>query len=501
MTTPDVTFNRIPADAAERWAAVRAVISGDQALRAGSYLPYLNPADESAQNKARNDAYVERAVFYNATGRTLDGLIGVAFRIDPDHDLPAHLDYLLIDADGARNSIYQQSQAVSAHLLSVGRHGLMVDIDAKLKKPVIKSYTAEHIINWRYDGGTLVLLVLLESVEESDGYGLEMVDQWRELAIEDGRCICRLWRMDKDSKPQPYPVLDANTGEMVNELVMSTQSQTSIGYIPFRFIGSRNNDANIDDSPLYTLARLNVAHYRNSADYEDSVFYVGQAQPWVAGLTEEWRDHLEAQKTSYIGSRAPFLLPEGGAFGFAQPNPNTLVFEAMEQKERQMVALGARLLDDHAARMTATQSDNERENSVSVLSMCISNANEAYQTAVGWCSDLLDKPMTEAAQQATYKVNQDYGRANIDPQAVAALVAAWQAGVIAKPDLRAYLRAEGILAVERDDEAIDSDLELQGPDLGTLTSTAPSNVTSLPVKPKRVITITREGNTLRATEE
>lgn len=467
----DITFSKVPTEALERWAVVRAVIAGDQAMRKGGFLPYLNAADLSAENKARNDAYVERAVFYGATGRTLDGLIGIAFRKDPSHALPERLQYLLTDADGSRNSVYQQSQAVAANVLEVGRHGLMVDFDARLNRPLIKSYAAESIINWRYDGGQLSLIVLRETIEEPDGYGAKELTQYRELAMEGGVCVCRLWRVDGDGKAQVHQVTDANTAELADQIVIRSQAK-ALDFIPFRFVGSRNNDAGIDAAPLYALAMLNVAHYRNSADYEDSVFFVGQAQPWIAGLTDEWRDHLEAQKTAYIGSRAPFLLPQGGAFGFAQPAPNTLVKEAMDQKEQQMIALGARLLDQTVRTTTATESENDKEVSTSVLSMCIANVNEAYQTAIGWCAVLLGAPLASEEQQASYKISQDYSRARIDSQAIAALVAAWQAGVIAKPDLRAYLRAEGILAVERTDDDLDGDLEMEGLSLGAMAAGA-----------------------------
>ena len=463
----DVTFNKIPADAAERWAVVRAVVAGDQAMRKAGFLPYLNAADTSAENQARNASYVDRAVFYGATGRTLDGLIGIAFRKDPSNALPERLQYLLVDVDGSRNSIYQQSQAVASNVLEVGRHGLIVDFDTRLLHPVIKSYGAESIINWRYDGGQLSMVVLMENIEEPDGYGVTEVVQYRELTLENGVCVCRLWRAGKDGKAAPHQIEDVNGGGMVDELVLRSKSK-ALDFIPFRFVGSRNNDAQIDASPMYALARLNVAHYRNSADYEDSVFFVGQAQPWITGLTDEWRDHLESQKTAYIGSRAPFLLPVGGAFGFAQPGPNTLVKEAMDQKEQQMISLGARLLDQTTRTTTATESENDKEVSTSVLTMCIANVNEAYQAAIGWCAILQDMPLTSEELQGAYKINQDYSRANIDSQAVAALVSAWQAGVIAKPDLRAYLRAEGILAVERSDEEVDDDLSMEGPPLGAI---------------------------------
>jgi hypothetical protein len=52
-------------------------------------------------------------------------------------------------------------------------------------------------------------------------------------------------------------------------------------YIPFTFVGSVNNDETPDLPPLYDLAVLNVAHYRNSADYEESCYMVGQPTPYL----------------------------------------------------------------------------------------------------------------------------------------------------------------------------------------------------------------------------
>jgi len=453
MTTNDVSYCRIPADAAERWKTVRDVVSGDQAMRCGGYLPDLNAADKSEENRARNVAYVERAVFYGATGRTLDGLVGLAFRRDPRSTLPPQLEYLLKDADGRKNSIYQQSQASVGNVLEVGRHGLYVDFDERLNRPVIKAYAAESIINWRFDNGQLSLVVLKECVEVPDDFGLTEVVQYRELALDGGVFVCRVWQ-------------DNGAGLTMIEQTIPRSSASTFDFIPFQFIGSRNNDADIDDSPLYDLAKLNVAHFRNSADYEDSVFYVGQAQPYIAGLTEEWRDHLEADKTAYIGSRKAMLLPTGGSFGFAQPEPNTLVKEAMDQKEAQMVAMGARLLDQTRAAVTATQNENDKEASTSILSMCVSNVNEAYQSVIGWCGKYLN--ITVPAD-ASYKINQEYAKAKIDAQVVTALVSAWQSGAMAKPDLRAYLRAEGVIAAERTDEEIEADLLAEGPKPGEMT--------------------------------
>ena len=474
-----VAFNRIPGEAKERWQVVRDVCAGDQALRQGAYLPYLNRQDIGQSNLDRNAAYVRRAVLYAATSFTRDGLVGLAFRLDPRNELPTKLEYLLVDADGAGTSIYQQSQAVLASNLEIGRHGLYVDFSEALARPVIKSYSAEDIINWRYAliGGKreLTLVILRETIEVENGYGFTAVVQFRELALEDGVCVTRLWLEGANQDaPVVKMMVDAN-GDEVDQLVLRSAGET-FNFIPFQFVGSQANNADIDTSPLYGLAQVNIAHFRNSADYEDSVFFVGQVQPYISGLDTEWRDHLQnpidpatGQPTGqkiYVGSRAPIPLPAGGTFGFAQAQPNTLVGEAMKHKEEQMIALGARMIEATRAGKTATGENNDREATTSVLAMCVSNVSEAYQAVIGWCARYLDMGEYDAAN--AYKINQDFVQQTADPAIMAQLVASWQTGVISKVDLRALYRKLGIIAVERTDDEIQTDLDNEGPALGTV---------------------------------
>jgi hypothetical protein len=159
-------------------------------------------------------------------------------------------------------------------------------------------------------------------------------------------------------------------------------------------------------------------------------------------------------------------LPVNGAFGIAQAQPNTLAKEAMDQKEAQMIALGARLIEATQANRTATESDNDKEASTSVLSMCCANVSDAYTRAIAWCARYLD--LTLAEGEGEYKINQDFARVQAEPQMITALVGAWQSGAFAKPDLRAFLRRIGVIAVERTDEDIDSDSDSEGPALGAM---------------------------------
>lgn len=463
----DVEFTRPDYGAAlSRWKLVRDVCKGSETIKreGDAYLPRPNPTDESDDNKARFVSYLARAVFYNATGRTRNSLVGAVYRTWPTLTVPQALEYVAKDVDGQGVSIYQQSQSVVGHLLEVGRHGLLVDYPqvesggvsraqsmASGIHPTIMSYCAESIINWktRKVGGQhlLSLVVLRELVDEEteDGFGVEEKKQYRVLRInEAGQYEQELW------------TAAGGSWAATEQRVPLDGSGKPWKLIPFTFVGSENNDSSIDESPLYDMAEINVGHYRNSADYEDSAFFAGQPQFWIAGLDELWRDHLE-KNGIYVGSRAPLTLPQNGSCGFAQPEPNTLVKEAMDAKESQMVSLGARLIERGGAVKTATQADNDSAAEHSILSLVVINASEAYTQCLKWMA-----LFANVAGEPLYKMNQDFTQISLDATILAGLFNAVQGGRLPASDFWQYLRDRGVIDPEKTDDMIRDELETSG---------------------------------------
>ncbi|WP_312601073.1 DUF4055 domain-containing protein [Pseudomonas luteola] len=462
----DVTYTRPELTAAlSRWRLVRDVCKGSEKIKGEKwhYLPRPNPEDKSEANRARYDSYLARAVFYNATGRTKNGLIGAVFTTWPTLKVPSLLQYVSEDIDGQGVSIYQQSQAVIGHLLETGRHGLLVDypaidggasladMQAGRIRATVTGYKAEDIINWRTRqvGGqhVLSLVVLKEKYEEdtADGFGQEVKDQYRVLRLTDeGRYAVEIWRNEGG-----WNIFDAREPTDGRGAAWTE--------IPFTFLGSQSNDANLDDAPLYDMAELNIAHYRNSADYEDSAYLVGQPQVYMAGLDEVWVQLLE-DKGIYFGSRAILPLPQGGSAGILQAQPNTLAKEAMDAKERQMIALGARLIEQGSGAKTATQEQNENAAEHSVLSLVVSNVSEAYSKVLEWMGLFMN-----ATGKMEYTLNQNFVRVRIDANLLANLIKGVQAGLIPQSDFWRQLRDYQLIDPEKKDDAIRDELETTSP--------------------------------------
>src|SRR4051812_7709609 len=69
----------------DTWRTVRDCVAGSRAVKAAAerYLPRLHK-----QQNDSYDAYVKRAIFFNACRRTLKAMLGFVFRNNPDNKYP-----------------------------------------------------------------------------------------------------------------------------------------------------------------------------------------------------------------------------------------------------------------------------------------------------------------------------------------------------------------------------------------------------------------------------
>ncbi|MDV3239073.1 MAG: DUF4055 domain-containing protein, partial [Gammaproteobacteria bacterium] len=445
---------------AASWKLVRDAVAGSEAVKAGGYLPLVNAFDESAENKARNRDRLARAVYVNATGRTLSALVGVAFGKWPEVEVPGALDYVMEDIDGSGVGIVNQSQLVVADVLQTGRAGLLVDYpandgvtsraqqDAGSLRATVALYAADSIINWRTEKvgseHLLALVVLAETVEEWDGYERKEVPQWRELALEDGRYVQRVWQ-------------EADSGMVVVEERWPVNGAGQPWRrIPFTFIGATNNDPAPDKAPLYDLADLNIAHFRNSADHEESLFFAGQAQVWVTGADAHWLKEMQ-DAGIYVGSRAIGVAPQGGDVKLIQAAPVSALAEEMARKVELMAALGARLIQPGTVAKTATESAGDDKAAHSVLSLVCDNVSDAYRAALKWAAEFM-----RADGEVEFTIGTEFAGVQFDAQQMAQALAAVQGGKLPESDFWTYCRSIGLIDATKDDDAIRDELETQG---------------------------------------
>lgn len=451
---PKINFVRDEVQAAERrWAPVRHCLGGDiEVKKQGTkYLPMPNPSDVSRENEARYDNYKERAVFYNVTRRTVDGWNGQVFSRDPIAMFDNSMDDIWYDVDGEGVALDQQAKLALGNVMGYGRGGLLVDyphVDGPKTirevqegglRPTIHFYAPESIINWRTKKigakHVLSLVVLVENDTTSpDGFSIEVREQCRVLRLtEDNIYTIEVWEKGENDiwiKKSNY-VMMAN-GKPVSRIL-------------FYPMGILKNTMSPDLSPAYDLAMLNLAHYRNSADYEDSCFMVGQPTPVFAGLTQEWVEDVFKGKVE-LGSRAAVPLPVGGMATLLQVQSNTMTMEAMKHKEVQMVALGARIIKDDSVSKTLGESQMDEAGDNSILATAAKNVSAAYRAALAACGYLMGK--SADLDKYSYSLNTDFPASRLTPNERAQLIQEWQLGAITQSEMRAGLRRGGVATLD-----------------------------------------------------
>lgn len=468
-------------EATEDWEKIRDVVNGERAVKKrGKYLRYLMPTDKSAQNVQRNIMYAWAAVFYGVTKRTLKGMIGQVVAKPATLTVPADLEFLQDDIDGGAVSIEQQSRQALSDCLSVGRLGLLTDypkvdnlparptradlLEGRIR-PSVQYYFAEQIINWRVEmvkgQRKLTLVVLFENYTKTDdGFKKEDGDQWRALRLVNNEYFVQVYRKNEAGEFVVVPELSSkpldSTGKPFDEIL-------------FTIVGSDNNDPGIDDAPLLDMADLNLAHFRNSADHEDSVHLVGQPTLVLTGLTkgwidEVWKDNETMPNGVALGSRTPIPLPENSDAKMLEVTPNTLVFEAMKYKEEQMKALGAKLVEPKVGNRTLGEAQMDEASEASVLMSCAKNVSAGYTRAIRWAARFVGAAVTE---DMGFELNTDFEISRMTTDARRQLLAEWQQGAISFTEYRSILRRAGI-ATQTDEEAqaeidqqVQKDLETQ----------------------------------------
>jgi len=464
----DVTFTRSEYDnALPGWEEVEDVCAGEAAIKAkeGQYLPKHQVGDDA---DARYKRYLFRACFVGFAGRTLQSIIGAVFRKWPELVVPTSLDCTKKNVDGAGVSIYQQSQSVLSEVMKKGRHGLLVDYPktekstskAELAKgnvrATIVSIDAKQIVNWRTAqvGGIhkLSLVVIWEFVTEEteDGFGLESIEQYRVLRLFDGVYAWQIWRHDKNQ----------NAWVIDDSAVPRDGKGKLWDTIPFTFVGAKNNDSNIDLAPMSELARANLHHYLNSADFEYATFFQSHPQPTMNMDDTHFR--MMKEEGVKVGPDELLPVPIGGRYELAQASGDSLAVTAMEQKVGYIVALGGRLIQKGEAVKTATEAQNDNESEHSVLSLAASNVSEAYTQCLEWMARFMNADGSEAS----YTLSQDLVTPSLDAQTILAFNAIVDGAKMPKSDFWTYLRRIGLIDPEKTDEDIKEEIEGQGDGLG-----------------------------------
>lgn len=464
MPAPNVTFIRKELSLLfPQYDLIADCLAGETKIkeRKTKYLPMPNAADQSEENIARYKAYLARAVFVNVTRRTLAGLIGEVFNKEPEVKVNTLLDKMVADVTGQGVSLKQQSRKALSFVLAYSRGGLALDfpassatkqeLDNGAKRPVLTLYGPKQIVNWRVytDGSGLEKLSMITIAEgwpyHDDGFEIKYALCYKVYKLTPEGVIIEIYKENTPSTWDGFTIKE-KPGSFTNKVqfALSDFNGAAVTEIPFWFLGSENNDANPDLPNFYDLASLNVAHYRNSADYEENLFVSGQATPFVSGLTDTWLKDVLGGKLAF-GSVGGIPGPVGSDAKLLEMKPNGALLEAMKHKESQMVALGAKLVEQKQVQRTAYETGVQTKSETSILATSANNVSESYTKAIKFA---LKYYYGVDDNESFIKLNTSFNLSTLTPEGRTAIISSWKDGAISWLEMRMNLRNSDVSLME-----------------------------------------------------
>lgn len=426
------------------WQKCRDAVDGQYAVHEAGvkYLPMLK-----GQDNLDYQAYKMRASYFNASGRTLDGLVGMVFRKDPYSEYPDSFSRIYDDIDLNGTKAQNLSEKILREVLTVYRAGVLVDFPQVAQQPVnaaqaaqlnIRPYTSfyptESIINWRVERVNNVmqptLIVLAETYSEPiDEFDNEIGEQIRVLRLTDGIYTQTVYRK-------------ADSGfEQIGDVIIPSVGGRPIPFIPFYPFGAFDNELCPQFPPLLDLVDLNLSHYRVNADYEYGTHFTGLPMLFLAGVTLDENDKV------YLGSQTAIVTNNENADGkFIEFTGQGLgaLEKNLDRKEKQMAVLGARLLEQQKASVEASDTIKQRVNGeASVLAGIANMISQQFQAMLNFMAQA-----EGITQPITFKLSTDYQPTRLSPQELAELVKAWQAGAISFETLFSNLQRGEIISAE-----------------------------------------------------
>jgi hypothetical protein len=442
MSGPDTKHKDYDAHL-KTWKKCRDVVAGEDAVHEAQteYLPML-----SEQTPQEYRAYVKRTPFYNATARTIDGLVGMVLRKEPTVEAPAALDAIRADMTLTGCALPELAENILREVLPVARYGVLVEYPLQIEGPLTQAqasalnrrpyasvFKAEHIINWRVErinnAMQPVMIVLSETVVEwVSAFESQEIPQRRALLLEGGKYLQRVYRKgEKDEWEQWGPD------------IVPLMSNNPLDYIPFVIFGPSSNSFDCQKPPIYDLACLNLSHYRTIADYEHGAHFTGLPMLFLAGVQLGEGEKVPLGSTNAVTSPDP--QADGKFIEFTGQGLGALKDRAAE-KEAGMAAIGARMLAPEKAGVEAEGALKLRHSGESAVLTTIAKMVGAGLTRV--LRIMADWEGIDA--EVSVEMNTDFIEMVMTPQEIDALVKAWQTGAISRQTLHENLQAGEIVA-------------------------------------------------------
>lgn len=335
--------------------------------------------------------YSEGAYYLPAVSRTIDAFVGMV--MNPEPSITGASDAFQPFIDDTTNDgepFGRVTHRVVSEIVESGRGLMLVDYpdvdgaesmtrleaDAMQLRPYARFYPFEDIINWRVDSIngqkrlTHLRLIEMYDADGDDEWDTDSEPQIRVLDLIEGRYRIRVYREIEEVTTNP--LTQAKTVEtkwvQYGEDRYPVMSNKPMRSIPAVMFGPGSLDPGfVERPPLYEMVGVSASHLTDSANRQWAMMWCGNPMYWVGDDALRNDDKAEPIK---IGSPELMVLGTGATAGILELGADGVgaLKVSMDDKRRDMAAIGARILTDGGSSQISTETARmERAGEHSVL--------------------------------------------------------------------------------------------------------------------------------------
>lgn len=419
------------------WMLLRDAAEGEKAIKDGAkaYLPHMSGMDDEEYV-----GYLDRATYYNFTGRTIGAMNGTLFRRRPVlSGMPERFLERLKNVSSENHSLFDYCASVAQQIIHMGRVGVLLDLPrtpSTQPKPYFTTYKAEHILDWeveKRDGRDVLIYVVLREYKISTSR--ESVD--RKL-----RVTYRTLHLGPNGYYQHVYQNPDGDADLVPEhksaAIVPLRAGKPLDYIPIVIFGPQFNTPEVQKSPMLDVAQTNISHYRSYAELEQGLFYTGFPVYYA-----EIGQGAEGGADYELAPNRVWETPTGTKPGLLEFNGHGLKFleNALDRKEQHAASLGGRMIGIRTS--AVSESDNvvrmKELNEHSTL-LGVSKALDAgFTTLVQWWARWAGASETEA-NAIDIEFNKDFVFDGIGSREFRAVHAMYKDGILPIEVVYEYLK-------------------------------------------------------------
>lgn len=443
------------------WCMIERLRGGTLAMRgaAEAYLPRW-PAEEPSAYRAR----LNSSFLFNAFEHTVESLTGSPFGepLKLNDDIPEVIKQYLNDADMEGRDLHNFARDVFLAGLAYGHAFILVDyptmtgaktqadLRAANARPFMQLIHPQQVLYWHASLVNGVMTADEVRIWETQD---EQAGMLAELPVLRVRVL----------KPDSFEVWQAEavaTGKQAAWQMIETGPNT-LGRIPLVPFYAKRTGFYTSRPPLLDLAYLNVEHWQSASD-QRNILHTARV-PVLAMFTDDDTENLA------IGASSAVKLTKGSTMEWVETQGHAIAAGRQDllDLEDRMRQIGASLLEQNNARMTATGEVAQESREQSKLGAIAQSLEDSINIALFTWAQWIGAP-----EGGTVQVFRDFGTDGATATDGTTLMQSAQAHLISNQTYFEELQRRGTVTNDIDWEQEQERIAQEGPALGTLGNAA-----------------------------